>query len=206
MISIALVTLLTVTPPSPKHWVTDDADLIHQGAQRRLDRRLESLEYATGYEILIWTGKTTGGEPLDKFAERTFALWKNTHPRLDHGAILFVLPGESRLQVGAGLQHIFTPEVSKQILDENVGAMLEAGEPEVAFSSAVDAFTARITGAPFPATPVKDHISGQQWWTVLIASVAFLLMFFIARPQSYWWLFERVRFLRRRDRPLSSQH
>jgi uncharacterized membrane protein YgcG len=205
MLTVALVSLLSILPPSPKHWVTDDAQLIHQGAQRRLDRRLEAIEHATGYEILIWTGKNTGGEPLDKFAERTFNLWRNSHPRLDHGAILFVTPEQSRLQVGAGLQHIFTPEVSKQILDQNLGAMLAAGEPEVAFSSAVDAFAARVTGAPFPATPVKDHLSAQQWWTILIAGVAFLLMFFIARPESYRWFFSRLLFLRRRDRTLSSQ-
>lgn len=205
MLSLTLITLLTAVPPVPKHWVTDDAQLIDPAAQRRLDRRLESLEHATGYELLIWTGKSTGGEPIETFAERTFAQWKNSRPRLDHGAILFVLPDQRRLQVGVGLQHVLTPEVSKQILDEKLGAMLAADEPEVAFSSAVDAFAASLTGAPFPATPVKDRVSTQQWLTMLAAAVAFIVMFFIASPESYQWFFSRLRFLRRGSRRLSSQ-
>lgn len=206
MLSLTLITLLTTVPPAPKHWVTDDAQMIHPGAQRRLDRRLEALEHATGYEVLIWTGQSTGGEPIETFAERTFAQWKNSRPRLEHGAILFVLPDQRRLQIGAALQHVLTPEVSRQILDERLGTMLEAGEPEVAFSSAVDAITARLTGAPFPATPVKDRVSTQQWLTMFAATAAFILMFFIASPGSYRWFFSRLRFLRREPRRLSSQH
>lgn len=206
MLSLTLITLLTAVPAAPKHWVTDDAQLINPAAQRRLDRRLESLEHATGYEVLIWTGTSTGDEPLEAFAERTFAQWKLTHPRLDHGAILFVLPDQRRLQVGHGLQHVLTPEVSKQILDENLGAMLEAGEPEVAFSSVVDAVTGRLTGAPSPATPVKDRVSRQQWLTIVVTLIAFLVMFGVARPESYRWFFSRLPFLRRGHRRLSSQH
>jgi uncharacterized protein len=193
MLSLALISLLSATPPTPKDWVTDEADILTAPARARLDRRLESLEHTTGYEVLVWIGQSTGGEPIETFAERTFQEWKTERPRLDHGAILFVFHGDqtTRLQVGFGLAHVLTPEISARILNERIGPFLKVGEPQVALSSGLDAITTQLTGAPMPAIPAKDEVSSQQWWTMGVTVVGFVLILVVARVI-------RLPFLRRR--------
>jgi uncharacterized membrane protein YgcG len=205
MLSLALISLLTAVPPAPKQRVTDDAELLRPAVRSRLDRRLESLEHATGYQVLIWVGPSAGGEPLEQFGANTFASWRNARPRLDNGAILFIFTQDQtlRLEVGRGLQSVLTPEDSKRMLDEGIAPFLEAGEPEVALSGAVDAITTQLTGAAIPATPVKDRISLQQGFVIALALVGFFMVLFIARPESVKW-FVSLRFLRRRGGPLSS--
>lgn len=196
MLCLAFISLLAATPPTPKHWVTDDAELLTAPARARLDRRLESLEHATGYDVMVWIGQSTGGEPIETFAARAFETWKVDRPRLDNGAILFVFDRDqtTRLQVGFGLARVLTPEVSARILDERIGPFLRVGEPQVALSSAIDAITTQLTGAPIAATPAKDRVSSQQWWTMGLTVVGFVLVLLIARGM-------QVPFLRRRTTP-----
>ena len=208
MLSLALISLLAATPPTPKppkDWVTDEAGLLSTAARARLNRRLEVLEHATGHQLLIWTGRSTNGEPIETFAPNAFEAWKVERGRLDNGAILFVFKDETlRLEVGAGLQRVLTPEQSRRILDERIAPFLKAGEPEVAINSGVDGIATQLTGAPMPATPVRDRLSTQQWVVMGLVLLGALGVMYVARPESLRWFFT-LSFLRRRRQDLPSR-
>ena len=120
--------------------------------------------------------------------------------------ILFVLGKEqvSRLEVGAGLARVLTPEGSRRLLDERIAPLLAAGQPEVALSSAVDGLVAQLTAAPIVAMPPRDRISLQQWFVIGLALLGALGVLAVARPESARWLLT-LRFLRRRGPNLASR-
>ena len=63
-------------PAPPGRWATDGAGFLSAGELARLDARLEAFERATGDQVLVWIGETTGETPIEDWAVRTFAAWK----------------------------------------------------------------------------------------------------------------------------------
>jgi len=53
------------SPAAPTAFVTDGAGFLSPGAREELDRRLGAYERATGHQVLLWIGQTTGGEPIE---------------------------------------------------------------------------------------------------------------------------------------------
>lgn len=196
--TFVLLTLLTVTPPAPHRWVTDEAGLLSPQVRAQLDRRLQVAEHAYGHEVLVWIARSTEGEPHEAFARRTFDAWRVGRERLDTGAVLFVFPedGAVRLQVGSALGHLLTPSITSRIIDERIAPLLEAGEPDVAISSGVDALMTHLTGAPLDAPATIDELSASQWITLGLSLLGLLLVFFIGRRGLARHLVSRL-FLRR---------
>ncbi len=204
MLALALTGLLFAAPaaPSPTRWLTDDAQVISAKVRPSLERRLQNHEHATGNEVLVWIGKNTGGEPIEAFTHRTFQLWKPGRPRLENGVVLFIFTDDHhvRMEVGSNLQHVLTPEVRRQIIDERIVPMLKAGEPDVAVSSAIDVLFTRLMGAPLAAPPKVDEVSRTQVITLALMVIGFTALLLIARPELPRSL---VLFLRRRGRALA---
>ncbi|MDP2275045.1 MAG: TPM domain-containing protein [Archangium sp.] len=201
MLSLLLTALLAAAPlpPSPSRWLTDEAQVLSPQVRPSLERRLQNHEHATGTEVLVWIGKTTGGEPLESFTQRTVQLWKPGRPRLDNGVVLFVFTEDRRvrMEVGSSLQHVLTPEVRQRLIDERIAPLLKAGEPNVAISSGIDALFTKLTAAPLEAPPHVDELSRTQWITLVVMVLGFAAVLLIARPELPRSL---LRFLRRRGR------
>lgn len=164
-----------------------------------LERRLQNHEHATGNEVLVWIGKSTNGEPIEAFTQRAFGLWEPGRSRLDNGVVLFVFTDDQRvrMEVGANLQHVLTPEVRQRILDQRVAPLLRAGQPDVAISGGIDALFKELTGAPLKAPPSVDALSVSQWFTLAAMLLGFSALLLIARPELPRSL---LQFLRRRGR------
>lgn len=187
MLALALVSLLVAAPPAapraPVRWVTDEAGLLSPRVQAALDQRLEGYQQQTGHQVLVWIGKTSGGEPIELFAERAFREWKVGRAGLDDGVVLFVLADDRtlRLEVGYGLEPTLTDALASRIITERITPLLKAGDADGAISSGVDALITSIGGAPLGPAPEESRFTTSQWVALGVGAVAFLLLLII-RP------------------------
>ncbi len=61
--SLAALAAEAPLPAPPARWATDEAGFLSAGGLARLDARLEGFERATGNQVLVWIGETTGRRP-----------------------------------------------------------------------------------------------------------------------------------------------
>jgi uncharacterized protein len=152
-------------PPAPERWVTDQAGFLSEGARATLDQRLESYEKVSGHQLLVWIGKTLGGESLEEWAARTFAAWGVGRKGLDDGVVIFLLADDRRIriEVGYGLEDRLTDLAASRIIRERMVPRLQAGDQEGAVLAAVDGVLAAIGGeGPAGSDPEKQPAVGDR--------------------------------------------
>jgi uncharacterized protein len=204
VLRLALISLLAVspgTPPSPARWVNDEAGLLSPNTRTTLDWRLEQFEQSSGHQVVVWIGKTTGGEPIESFAERAFKAWKVGRKGLDDGVVLFVFADDHtlRLEVGYGLEAVLPDALCSRIINERIAPQLKAGNADAALSSGIDALISTVGGTPLPGAPPALTLTTPQWVALGVAAFAFLLLLII-RPDLALRLLTLMLFLRRNDR------
>lgn len=201
MLCLALISLLAATPPAPTRWVTDEAGLLTPTTRVALDRRLEELERSTGHQVLVWIDKSTGGEPIELFAERAFKAWRPGRAKLDDGVVLFVFSEDRslRLEVGYGLEPVLTDAQSSRIINERITPLLKAGDANGALTNGVEALITTLGGAPAPPAPATRTLTTPEWVALGAAVVGFLVLLII-RPDLALRLITLMLFLRRGGR------
>jgi len=127
VLALAVAAFAASAPPdknavlaAPTRWVTDHAGFLSEATREALDRRLESVERSTGHQIVVWIGKSNGGQPIEDWAARAFQAWGVGRKKLDDGAAIFVLADDRkvRIEVGYGLEHRLTDLKAAQIIRE----------------------------------------------------------------------------------------
>ncbi|MHB8876497.1 MAG: TPM domain-containing protein, partial [Myxococcaceae bacterium] len=146
------VTAAAAVPPAPTAWVTDGAGFLSPSTRAQLDERLSSYEKQTGHQVLVWIGRTTGGEPIEDFAVRAFAAWKVGRKGLDDGLVLFVMADDRamRIEVGYGLEDQVPDAIASRVIQEILVPGFRAGDRDGAVTGAVEALLTRIEGGPLP--------------------------------------------------------
>ncbi len=149
--SLAALAAEAPLPAPPARRATDGAGFLSAGGLARLDNRLEGFERATGHQVLVWIGETTGPTPVEDWAARTFAAWKVGRKGLDDGLVVFVLAKDRkvRIEVGYGLEEKVPDAVASRVIREVIAPRLQAGDAD----GALDAGVAALLGAirPDPA-------------------------------------------------------
>lgn len=175
-------------PAAPTRWVTDETGFLSPAARERLDRRLEAYERATGHQVVVWIGRTTGGQPLEEWAARTFEAWKIGRKGADDGVALFVLADDRqvRIEVGYGLEGQLTDARASRIIRDELVPRLQRQDRDGAVTAAVDGILAVLggeTGAPAarPAAEPRDVPWGR---VVIIAIIVLLGLGLLARNPS----------------------
>ena len=152
-------------PAPPARWATDGAGLLSAGGLARLDARLEGFERATGHQLLVWIGDTTGETPVEDWAVRTFAAWKVGRKGLDDGLVVFVLAKDRkiRIEVGYGLEERVPDAVASRVIREVIAPRLQAGDADGALDAGAGALLEAIRPdlaggglAPSPAGPSRE--------------------------------------------------
>ena len=133
-------------PAPPVRWATDNAGFLSAGGLARLDARLEGFERASGSQVLVWIGETTGETPVEDWAVRTFAAWKVGRKGLDDGLVLFVLAKDRkiRIEVGYGLEEKVPDAIASRVIHEVIAPRLQAGDPDGALDAGVGALLGAI--------------------------------------------------------------
>jgi uncharacterized protein len=177
-------------PPAPHDWVTDEAGLLPQQARQGLDARLAAFERATGYQVVVWIGQSTGGASLEEWAARTFEAWGIGRRGKDDGVAFFVLARDrrARIEVGYGLEGVLTDATSSRILHQVLEPGMRAGQPECAVAASADALMRALApgqvppGATQPTKgPAQRRIPLPGLILVGIAVLAFLVLL-VANP------------------------
>ena len=135
-------------PPPPTRWATDTAGFMSPQALQAVDRMLEDFERATGNQVLVWIGSTTGDAVLEDWTVRAFARWKVGRKGLDNGLILFVFANDrtARIEVGYGLEGEVPDAIASRVLNDVLLPRLAADDRDGAVQAGVNALLAAISG------------------------------------------------------------
>jgi uncharacterized protein len=195
---------LAAVPPVPTRWVTDEAGFLSEGARRSLDVRLEAYDKQTGHQVLVWIGRTTGGEPVEDFSVAAFKAWRPGRKGIDDGLVLFILSEDRkvRIEVGYGLEGQVPDAIASRVIGEAIVPRIQAGDRDGAVEAGVDALLAAIEGrAPTAAptteepSPERPYSGGQRSLTtgekliIGLAIVGFLILLITNPSLAIWLLF-----------------
>lgn len=126
-------------PPTPDHYVTDNAGALSSTTREQLENELQAYERATGHQIVVWIDQTTGGVPLETYTGEAADHWKIGRKGHDDGAVLFVFMRDHRIriEVGYGLESKLTDADANRIITDDITPKMKAGDPDGAVSSGV---------------------------------------------------------------------
>jgi uncharacterized protein len=142
-------------PPTPDHYVTDNAGVLSSATRAALESKLAAYESSTGHQILVWIGQTTGDVPLETWTVETVNHWKVGRRKYDDGAVLFIFMQDRkiRIEVGYGLESSLTDADSDRIIRHVIEPAMRSGDVDGAISNGVAAMLATISPSNNGATP-----------------------------------------------------
>lgn len=168
----------TPLPSPPDRWVTDGQSLLSPATRQDLDRRLAAYEKATGHQVLVWIGGSTGEIPLEDWAVRTFEAWKVGRQGIDDGLVLFILAQDHRLriEVGYGLEGQMPDALASRIIRETLAPRLGRGDWDGAVSEGVDRILDTLGGGARPPVRRSAPVPVVQLVFFAILGVGFLFL------------------------------
>jgi uncharacterized protein len=149
-------------PPAPTRWATDTAGFMSPLALQAADRMLEDFERATGNQILVWIGRTTGDTPLEDWTIKAFERWKVGRQGLDNGLIFFVFADDrkARIEVGYGLEDKVPDALGSRILNDEIIPRIRAGDHDGAVLAGINGLRAAISGGDSSAAGSPVPLAG----------------------------------------------
>lgn len=146
-------------PPAPKQYVTDTAGFLSPQTVRALNERLKAYERATGHQVVVWIGRSTGDTPLEEWAVRAFEKWQVGRKGIDDGVLLAIMADDRkmRFEVGYGLEGDVPDVVAWRIIDEVMAPRLKAGDRDGAVTAGIDALLGKIGGEKAGAAGKPDR-------------------------------------------------
>lgn len=183
----------TRIPPAPDRWATDQAGFLSRRTVEALDARLEAYERQTGHQVLVWIGRTIGGDAaLEDWAVRTFEAWKVGRKGIDDGLVLFILAEDQkiRIEVGYGLEDKVPDIYAFRVIDNILAPGIRAGRPDEAVDAAVTALIGYISGDTKAAGEAPTKRRGQSAAKSIFGGIVllFLIVLFITNPSFALWL------------------
>ncbi|MGA8384450.1 MAG: TPM domain-containing protein [Candidatus Cybelea sp.] len=168
-------------PPTPAQYVTDNANALSESARASLKNELHAYESATGHQIVVWIGQTTGDVPLETWTGETADHWKIGRRGKDDGAVLFLFMQDrkARIEVGYGLESALTDADSYRIITNVIRPRMRANDVDGAVSGGVAAMLKTITPSysGVSAQPEEAHaqpLTGEDAAVFVILGLLFL--------------------------------
>ncbi len=172
-------------PPTPDHHVTDGSGALSSDARTALENELTAYEAATGHQVLVWIGQSTGDVPLETWTSETADRWKIGRHGHDDGAILFLFMADHkiRIEVGYGLEGALPDADAHHIIENDITPRMKAGDVDGAVQSGVAAMLATITPSFKVTQPPPMPIDPSAILHIIIPLLfgAFVLLLFIMR-------------------------
>ncbi len=187
-----LVTLLLVAgslaqgtpslPHAPTERVTDTAGFLSEPTRRALSAQLEAHQRASGHQVLVWVGKTTGVTPLEDWTVRAFQAWRVGRKGLDDGLVLFLFAEDraARIEVGYGLEAQVPDALASRILRDTVIPRLQSGDRDGAVTEGAKQIIVALGGNITPGgntnAPEAQPLSGVQILLLTLAGIGFIVL------------------------------
>lgn len=181
--------------------VNDLADMIDDGAEQRLESRLEALETDTGSQIAILTTPSLAGEVLEDYALRVAETWQLGRAEVDDGLLILIARDERRIriEVGYGLEGAVPDAVAKRIIDDVMRPAFRRGDVAGGLSDAVGVLEAAVRGEelPLPSSSggtfgfgdLGARVMAGLMFLVVVGTFSFLAVFTKGGPSWFLYLF-----------------
>lgn len=178
-------------PPPPDRWATDTAGFISPETLQTLDGMLEAFDQQTGHQVIVYIGKSTGGYPIEEFADKAFQAWAVGRKGLDDGVALFIMAEDRaiRIEIGYGLESVIPDISAGRIINDILIPKLRAGDADGAVSQAVSAILRTISGEAVPVEqPRKTGRGSSQTLPIIIGIIIFAILFLTSPSLAFWLL------------------
>jgi len=185
----------TPIPPAPTEFVSDRAGFLSAGYIKELRIQLADYERGTGHQLIVWIDRTTGGDPIEDWANRAFTAWGVGRKGVNDGVALFIFSDDHtlRIEVGYGLEGNVPDARAGRIIQNDMVPLIRKGDHDGAVKAGVGSLMAAIGGAPEPKRPPSAVALGTQIGGVLMLII---LAFILNRASRYryvssggigWW-------------------
>jgi uncharacterized protein len=172
VLSVATATALEV--PYLEGRINDQANLLDDSVESRLEERLLLLEQETGAQVAVLTIPSLEGDPLEDFSLRVVETWKLGRSDADNGVLILIARDDRRMriEVGYGLEGALTDAQSGRIIDRLMAPRFRQGDFSGGVEAAVEAVSSAIRGEPveLPDAPARSAGTNP-------AALIFLLIF-----------------------------
>lgn len=123
MISISsiLATDTADIPSRPYLYVRDDANVLNDEEERKLNEKLQAYDRKTGNQIAVLLVRTTGKESIEKYSYKVASKWGIGQKGRNNGILVTIATEDrkDRIEVGKGLEGDVTDSRSGRILRSN---------------------------------------------------------------------------------------
>ncbi len=136
------------TIPQHQGYVTDNANLISQTTELKLEQFLHDFEASDSTQITVLTIPSLEGESLEEFSLKVFESWQIGQKGKDNGALLLIAKDERkiRIEVGYGLEGRLTDLLAGRIIDNEVSPRFKQGDFDGGIVSGVVAMAEAVRG------------------------------------------------------------
>lgn len=139
--------------------VVDAADLLDSATEERIETKLEGVEHSYGVDFVLVTTPSLNGQSIENYAIDLARSWGIGGEAGNNGLVLLVAPTERRvrIEVGIGLEDMFTDEFAGIVLDNDVLPAFRAEEMVKGINAGVDRLIEKMKAAP--TLPANDNAS-----------------------------------------------
>lgn len=158
--------------------VVDEAGIVPDDAEARIEQRLAAFEAETGNQVVVLTVDSLAGDPIEDFSIRVAESWQIGRGGVDDGVVFVVARDDRRMriEVGYGLEPELTDLETGRILDEIVAPHFRRGDFGGGVEAGVEAILAGVEGAELPAPPPRASGGGFPIAARLIGGAIFVLV------------------------------
>lgn len=141
--------------------VVDQANILSPATEAQLTTELAQLEQQTGRQMVVATVSDLGGYEIEDYGYQLGRAWGIGQKGEDNGVVLIVAPNDRqvRLEVGYGLEPVFTDTLAFLILQEKVLPRFRAGEME---QGVVEGARAAIAQLSLPDDEARARVAAAQ--------------------------------------------
>lgn len=134
--------------PAPSGYVTDNAQMIDDGTELKLEQFLRRFEQSDSTQLVILTLPSLDGEPVEQAALAVAEQWRIGQKQHDNGLLLLVSKQDRRvrIEVGKGLEGRLTDLLAGRIIDQELVPQFKHGDYTGGIVAAVVAMTDAVRG------------------------------------------------------------
>ncbi|MEN8698158.1 TPM domain-containing protein [Bacillus infantis] len=174
-----------IPAPSGDIYVQDFADVLSPEQENEIRSLGRSLEDRTTAQVAVLTVETTGGRPIEEYANLAFRQYAIGSAEENNGVLLVlaVKDKKARIEVGYGLEGRIPDGKAGRILDEVTFPRLEAGQPGQAvldtYKTLAGEAAAEYGQGQGRAQPAGDQGTGIPSWLLFIIIVGVIVLDFM---------------------------
>ncbi len=179
--------------------VTDFAQVLSVAEQRAIEARLLQLRHETGFEAVVVTVPSLGGDTIEQYAVKLFEEWKPGSATEDTGLLILVAPTERevKIETGYGTEGAVTDIQAAAVIRDVMVPAFAKGEYAAGISGAVDALMLILAKSPEAANysaggsakPAGSRSGGIRFeWAFFLFIVVLNALSRILGKTKSWWL------------------